>query len=158
MEILVPERPDGPPLATLRAGYARLRPLAWLAFLVIGLGVAFGGAIVGDEVAFAPLLAVLGLTGPIAITMGVRANHPGRRLPWQMIAACVALTTIGISILPATGPFAIVAQTVTGVGYVLGFWGFIILIRGRIPGGERGPFLDAAILAAQAALSATSPA
>ena len=32
-------------------------------------------------------------------------------------------------------------------GYLAGFAGFVILIRGRIPGGERGAFLDAAILA-----------
>ena len=133
-------------LPRLRAG-AQLHPRAWLGFLAVGLGLAFAGAIVGDEVLIQPLLTGLGLVAPVAVLVGIRSHHPTRPLPWQLIALCVLLTTIGIGMIPETGALLVVGQGMTALGYLAGFTGFVILIRGRIPGGERGAFLDAAILA-----------
>lgn len=131
----------------LRTGLARLRPRAWLVFLGGGLGLAVAGALIGDEKAFQPLLNAMGLAAAVAILAGVRMHHPARHLPWQLIALCTALTTIGIGMVPRTGDVAIVGQAMTGAGFVAGFSGFVMLMRGRIPGGERAAFLDAAILA-----------
>jgi diguanylate cyclase len=137
-----------PQFRALRNQLLRLSSRAWLAFLVVGLGLGIWGAVVGDEKAVQPLITVMGFAATAAIFIGVQIHHPARRLPWQLIAVCVLLTTIGIGILPKSDGVAIVGQTVTGIGYVAGFVGFVILIRGRVPGGDRGAYLDAAILAA----------
>lgn len=138
----------GTRFGALRDGLIRLRPRAWLAFLVAGLGLGVGGALVGDERAVQPLVTAMGLAATTAILVGVQINQPARRVPWQLIAICVLFTTIGIGILPKTGGLSLVGQALTGLGYVAGFVGFVILIRGRVPGGDRGAYLDAAILAA----------
>jgi diguanylate cyclase len=148
MGIYGPDAPVGPRFGALRAGWARMRPRAWLAFLIVGLGLAVAAALVGDERALQPWLTALGLGATIAILVGVRVHRPAQRLPWLLVALCVALTTIGIGIIPKTDGLALFGQALTGAGYVAGFAGFVMLMRGRIPGGERGAFLDAAIFAA----------
>ena len=142
------DMPVSPRFVPLRTGWAWLRPRAWLVFLTIGLGLAVAGAFTADEAVVQPWLTVLGLTGTAAILVGIHIHTPARSWPWYLVALCVAATTIGIGVLPQTGPLAPVGQVVTAVGYAAGFAGFVMLIRGRIPGGERGAFLDAAILAA----------
>jgi diguanylate cyclase (GGDEF)-like protein len=136
-----------PRFAAPRTGFARLRPPWWLLFLSGGLALAAIAGIVADEKVLLPLLNVMGLATSIAILAGVRMHHPARRMPWQLIALCTALTTIGMGMVPKTGDLAIVGTALTGAGFVTGFLGFVMLMRGRIPGGERAAFLDAAILA-----------
>jgi diguanylate cyclase (GGDEF)-like protein len=147
-----PKAPVEPRFAALRTGFARLRPRAWLAFLVGGLGLALAGALVGDEKALQPLVIAMGLAATAAILVGVRIHHPARHLPWQLVAVCTVLTTIGIGVIPKTGALGVLGQALTSAGYVAGFSGFVMLIRGRIPGGERAAFLDAAILASGTAV------
>ena len=137
---LRPERPEQSGRGTLRR--------AWLAFLGVGLGGALAGALAGDEQGFQPLLNALGLTATAAILFGVRLHRPPGSLPWHLIALCTLCTTVGIGILPRVGYVGGVAPLLAGIGYAAGFSGFVVLIRGRIPGGERGAYLDAAILAA----------
>jgi diguanylate cyclase (GGDEF)-like protein len=122
----------------------------WLPFLGGGLILAALGAIIGDEAAIQPVLTTLGLATAATILAGVRAHHPSRPLPWRLVAVCVAMSTIGIGLIPAD--LGSLAEIVTGLGYLAGFGGFLLLIRGRIPGGERGAFLDAAILASGTAI------
>jgi diguanylate cyclase len=140
--------PVSPRFVPLRTGRAWLRPRAWLLFLVGGLGLAVAGALAADEALVQPWLTFLGLSGTAAILVGIQIHRPARSWPWYLVALCVAATTIGIGVIPHTGWLAPVGQAITAVGYAAGFTGFVMLIRGRIPGGERGAFLDAAILAA----------
>jgi diguanylate cyclase (GGDEF)-like protein len=136
--------------ATLDAAMRRRtwpRSKAWLVFLVAGLAMAFVAAWSGDEEAFQPLVTILGLTTTVAIVAGIRAHRPMRPLPWRLVALCTLLTTIGGAVTYAIPALDAVGETLTAGGYVAGFVGFVILIRGRIPGGDRGAFLDAAILA-----------
>ncbi len=116
-------------------------------FLAVGLGLGVWGAIVGVEKTVQPLVTVMGFATTAAILVGVRVHHPVRRLPWQLVALCVLLSTIGIGILPKVSELAALAPTLTGAGYLAGFVGFVMLICGRVPGGDRGAYLDAAILA-----------
>ncbi len=148
MGTLGPNALTEPRFAGLRSGLLQLRPRAWLAFLIAGLGLGVAGALIGVEATVQPLVSGMGFAATAAILIGVQIHRPARRVPWHLIALCVLLTTIGIGVLPQTGLLGIVAQALTGVGYVAGFAGFVILIRGRVPGGERGAYLDAAILAA----------
>ncbi len=147
-----PTAPVEARVAALRTGLVRLSPRAWLAFLVGGLGLALVGALVGNEKALEPLVVAMGLAATAAILVGVRINHPARTLPWQLVAFCTLLTTIGIGVIPTTGALGVLGQGLTSAGYVAGFSGFVLLIRGRIPGGERAAFLDAAILASGTAV------
>ena len=121
---------------------------AWLVFLVAGLGVAGAAGLIADEHAIQPALTVSGLAVVLAILDGIRINRPARPWPWRLIALCTLLTTIGIGIVPATGETRHLGQAIAGAGYAAGFGGFLLLIRGRMPGGERSAILDAAILAA----------
>jgi diguanylate cyclase (GGDEF)-like protein len=134
------------PLAGLtRAALVRR---AWLIFLVVGLGIAVAAGLIADEHAIQPALTVSGLAAVLAILVGIRIQRPARPWPWRLIAGCTLLTTIGIGMVPATGETRLLGQALAGLGYAAGFGGFILLIRGRMPGGERSAFLDAAILAA----------
>ncbi|HEX7471903.1 MAG TPA: hypothetical protein VF323_02375, partial [Candidatus Limnocylindrales bacterium] len=128
-----------------RVGWLRAR--AWLVFLVVGLGLGFGGVLVGDEDALQPLMTGMGLGATLAILTGMRAHRPARRLPWQALGVSMAMTTIGGVCIAAPGWLGVFGQAMTGVGAVFGLVGFIVLVRGRIPGGDRAALLDAAILA-----------
>src|SRR4029453_19264893 len=93
------ELPAETRFGSLRTGLASLRPRAWLIFLIVGLGLASAGALIGDEDVLPPSLAVLGLSGPAAILAGIQIYQPSRRWPWQLVAICVAATTIGIGVI-----------------------------------------------------------
>jgi diguanylate cyclase (GGDEF)-like protein len=125
---------------------------AWLLFLAGGLALGGIAAIVGDESEANVPLDAMGLLTVATIFVGLRLNRPSRTTPWRLLAVCTLFTTIGMGVLPQTGEFAVVAQTVTGVGYVAAVIGFVLLIRGRIPGGDSGAFLDAAIVTAGVAV------
>ena len=120
---------------------------AWLIFLIAGLGVAGGAALIGDEHAIQPALAVSGLAGVLAILAGIRINRPARPAPWLLLAGCTFLTTAGNVVVQWGGDTAVAGQLLTAVGSFAGFIGFVMLVRGRIPGGDRPALLDAAILA-----------
>jgi diguanylate cyclase len=141
------QAPVGPGLALPLRGSDRRWARAWLLFLIGGLGLAIACALLGDERAVQPLLTALGLTATVAILAGVRINRPASSLPWHLVALCTLLTTVGIGVMPRTGNLGVLGEVLTAVGYAAGFAGFVLLIRGRIPGGERAAFLDAAILA-----------
>ena len=124
------------------------RRWAWLVFLAGGLGVAVLAAVVDDEAALAPALTVMGVLSAGAILLGVRVNGPRHRLPWLLLAACTALTTAGVVLIPWAGDAGLLGEILTGIGALAGFAGFGLLVRGRIPGGDRAALLDASILAA----------
>jgi diguanylate cyclase len=147
MALLGPTMPAEPRFAMLQHGLAWLRLRAWLVYMTVGLGIGVGAAIVGIESVAQPFVTVMGFAATGAILIGVRIHHPPRPRPWQLIAVCVLFSTVGIGIIPKLGFLTYVGQGLTGVGYVVGFVGFATLIRGRVPGGERGAYLDAAILA-----------
>ena len=121
---------------------------SWLIFLIGGFGIAGGAGLIADEHAIQPALTASGLAAVLAILAGIRIHRPARPWPWRLIALCTLLTTIGIGIVPATGETRLLGQAIAGAGYAAGFGGFLLLIRGRMPGGERSAFVDAAILAA----------
>jgi diguanylate cyclase (GGDEF)-like protein len=64
-----------------------------------------------------------------------------------LLAVCTGLTTIGGGIIAIAGKDAVIGQALAVVGSLAGLVGFVMLIRGRIPGGDRAALLDAAILA-----------
>ena len=72
-----------------------------------------------------------------AILLGVHLNRPARRLPWLLLALTMFLSTIGAMFDVAGEGLAFPSQVLTGIGSMFGVVGLAILIRGRIPGGDR---------------------
>ena len=141
------------PRATpLPDGLARLSPIAWLAFLAGGLTLAIVAAITGDAPAAQPWLTAFGFATTVAILIGVHLHQPKHRVQWLLLAACDFLTTIGVALAASPGGLANVGPGLTGVGSALGFVGFGLLARGRIPSGDRAALLDAAIVATGAGI------
>ena len=135
------------PRASMGPGLVRLRRSGWLIFLVVGLGAALLGGFNGDERTVRPLLTLLGLAATAAVLIGAHQHRPAKLLPWRLLAGCTLATTVGGVLVPMAGGLAVFGQLSTVGGSVAGMAGFIMLIRGRIPGGDRAAFLDAAILA-----------
>jgi hypothetical protein len=141
------------PRATpLPDGLVRLSPIAWLVFLAGGLTLAILAAIVGDATAAQPWLSAFGFATTAAILIGVHLHQPTHRVQWLLLAACDFLTTVGVAIAASPGGLANVGQGLTGVGSALGFVGFGLLARGRIPSGDRAALRDTAIVATGAGI------
>jgi diguanylate cyclase (GGDEF)-like protein len=146
MVIQALDAPLVPVLQAPRTGATRLRGEPWAVFLAVGLGLALVAA-VADADAVKLLQVALGSSVSLAILIGVWMHHPARRWPWQLLAACMALTTVGEIVIPADGGLAVFGTLLATLGGVIGVIGFAMLIRGRIPGGDRAALLDAAIFA-----------
>jgi diguanylate cyclase (GGDEF)-like protein len=137
------EHPSVSPLiAAMRPG-----PRTWLYFLAGGLALATFGALVGDERAVSPVLVLMGMATGAAVLIGVRMNRPARALPWRLLAICTLISTLGIPLLQVPGLVSILGQAMAVGAALLGYSGFILIVRGRIPGGDRAAILDAAIIA-----------
>src|SRR5664279_2444887 len=135
------------------AGQAEVAPLrlgAWIGFLAVGIGLALLAAIVGNAAQVQPWLTAFGLATTAAILAGVRLHRPSNQLPWLLLAGCDFVTTIGLVFTASPGTLGALGQAVTGIGSLVGFIGFGLLVRSRIPGGDRAALLDAAIVAAGA--------
>ena len=142
-----PKEPVEPRYPAIRTGLALLRPRAWLVFLIGGLGLAIAGLLIRDELALLLPLTAVGLLTTVAIEVGIRMHRPARRLPWHLLAVSILITTIAATFDTETGQLGFLSQSMTGVGSLAGIVGLAILVRGRIPGGDRTALLDAAILA-----------
>ena len=143
-----PSTPVETPVIAQTSQSTSLRPRAWLAFVGFGLGMTLVGAIVADSSLLQTMpLTLMGLATVMAILVGVRRNNPARRWPWLLLAGCTLLSSVGGPFISIDGPVGVVAQAMTIAGAAFGFLGFIMLIRRRIPGGDRAALLDAAILA-----------
>ena len=128
-----------------RTTAARLRPPVWLLVLVAGMALALAALAIGNIRATDPLLVATGLAVAAAILIGLRIHKPARQLPWLLLAVSTAITTVAGPFMDTVGIVGLVAATFTMIGSVVGVIGFAALIRGRIPGGDRGALLDAAI-------------
>lgn len=137
-------------LPNVEIGFTGVRRWLWPAFLVVGLIVAVAAARTNDDAAIQPAVNAAGFATAAATVFGVWLHRPARRLPWLLVAASALITTVAMGVLPRTTVAAEVAELLLGIGYLTGFWGYLLLVRGRMPGGDRGAFLDAAIIAAGA--------
>lgn len=99
---------------------------------------------------------VFGVFAMVVILVGVHRRRPARPGAWRLIAIALALLAIADitwAFLALSGE-AVPYPSVADFGYLAGYAALIAgtvgLIRGRVPGGDRTPIIDAAILAAGA--------
>ncbi len=98
-----------------------------------------------------------GMAAPIAVLIGVIRYRPTDVRPWIILAAGLALTTLGdwTWLVLAELGFESVPSPADGLyltGLVLIGAAVMLLVRGRIPGGDRAGIIDALIVAIGAAL------
>ncbi len=98
-----------------------------------------------------------GMAAPIAVIIGVLRYRPPDPRPWFVLAAGLALTTIGdwtwlLMAQVGVESFPSVADALYLIGLVLIGLALLALVRGRIPGGDRAGIIDALIVAIGAAL------
>ncbi|MEU6624300.1 aminotransferase class I/II-fold pyridoxal phosphate-dependent enzyme [Streptomyces litmocidini] len=105
------------------------------------------------------LWALIGLSGVVAILVGVRRNRPSRRWPWLVLAAANLTFVSGDTAYNAleaffgqTRPFPSVADALYLVTYPLFAIGLYGFIRYRAVGRDLGVLLDALILTSGLAL------
>jgi diguanylate cyclase (GGDEF)-like protein len=100
---------------------------------------------------------VPGMVAPVAILAGTLIHRPEDRRPWIILAVGQTLTVLGDwtwVLLERMGiePFPSVADTLYLSGTALTALAIILLVRGRIPGGDRAGLIDALVVAVGAGL------
>jgi len=103
-----------------------------------------------------------GLIGMGAVLAVVRWQRPARIGSWRLIALALALLSAGditYSVLAIGGEvsYPSLSDVAYLVGYVALILGVVGLFRGRVVGGDRTAFIDAAILSAGPARCSGSP-
>jgi diguanylate cyclase len=148
------------PIATNAAPESRLRamtaPPAWVVLLMsipflAGFYLLLPPSGLPRTIAY-PLY---GIVATVAILLGVHRQRPTRPGSWRLIAVSLALLSLGDIVYSVM--FAAAGDTISYpspadvaylAGYVILIAGIAGLIRGRVPGGDRTPIIDAAILSA----------
>ena len=124
------------------------------AYLLLGL-LAIGGYFLLPAGAFKDSFYynAVGLSGVVAIVLGVRKYRPDRALPWYLFAGGQLLLVVGdveFSVYEhvlKTSPFPSVADGFYLSGYPLLAVGLLLLIRSRSPGSDWASLIDASIIA-----------
>ncbi|MDQ6698293.1 MAG: aminotransferase class I/II-fold pyridoxal phosphate-dependent enzyme [Actinomycetota bacterium] len=107
---------------------------------------------------------LLGWSASAAVVVGAFRNRPGRRLPWLLIAAALALFVSGdmtydflTEVLHQRDPFPSAADVFYLATYPLFACGLLALLRARHPGRNLGSLLDPLIVAASCAIFVMEP-
>ncbi|MDP9468829.1 MAG: EAL domain-containing protein, partial [Chloroflexota bacterium] len=126
---------------------------AWKAWLVVGLGMVAGYFALPTVDLQDLLYQVPGMLAAVVVVTGVYVQRPADRRPWLVLAVGMALSSTGdwtwviLDRVYGVEPFPSVADVfyLTGMGLVA--VALLWLVRGRVPGGDRGGLLDALIVA-----------
>ena len=101
-----------------------------------------------------PLFNIIGLTGALAIVVGVRVHKPAQRLPWLLVALGQTLFVGGDVItynyhrfFGTEAPFPSYGDALYLAVYPFLVIGILLLIRRRNPGGDRTGLIDSLIVA-----------
>ena len=135
-------------------------PNAWRVYLAVGLAaIAVYFWLPGSVQAV--WYDLFGASAVAAILIGVRRHRPARARPWHTAAGGLLLLVVGDVILNAYEsvlhvplPFPSVADGFFLVGNLTVAIGLVLLIRSRVPGGDTGSLIDAAIVASGAGVLA----
>jgi diguanylate cyclase (GGDEF)-like protein len=131
---------------------ASLRDEAWKIFLVLGLAMTAGYFLLPSVLLQDLGYQVPGMLATLAVVAGILIHRPADRRPWVALAAGLALSTAGdwtwviLDRVYGLEPFPSVADVfyLGGMGLVAA--AVLLLVRGRVPGGDRSGVLDALIV------------
>jgi diguanylate cyclase (GGDEF)-like protein len=143
-------------LATKRRRGLSLRAVLaselWKAFLVAGVAMTLGyflfPSVLMQDVGYQ----VPGMLAVVAVLAGVMIHRPTDRRPWVALAAGLTLTTAGdwtwviLERVYGLDPFPSIADTFYLGGMGLIVVAVLLLVRGRVPGGDRAGVVDALIV------------
>jgi diguanylate cyclase (GGDEF)-like protein len=139
-------------LITLRSAFS-----AWIVLLAaIPFMAAFYLLLPMEGPAHAIAYPVFGLFAMVTILIGAHRQRAARPGAWRLIAVALALLAVAdvTYAMLAVGGGAVPYPSIADYGYLAGYVALIAgtvgLIRGRAPGGDRTPIIDASILAAGA--------
>jgi diguanylate cyclase len=126
---------------------------AWRRFLAIGLVMALGYFALPSQDAQNIAYQVPETLAILAVLGGIYLHRPTNPRPWLLLAAGLTLSTIGdwIWVILSMGyglePFPSIADAFYLGGQGLIVVGLLILLRGRVPGGDRSALLDSLVIA-----------
>jgi PAS domain S-box-containing protein len=130
-----------------------MRRFLWLIYLLIGLAMLATYLFVPGGRA-GPLFNAVGLSGAVAILIGVRVHEPAQRLPWLLVAVGQTLFVGGDVItynyhrfFGTEPPFPSIGDALYLAVYPFLVAGILLLIRRRSPGGDRTSLIDSLIVA-----------
>jgi hypothetical protein len=132
----------------------RARPTdwQWKAFLAVGVAMAIGYFLLPSQGVQNVAYQIPGSLAAVAVLAGIVLHKPADRRPWLLLAGGLLLTTAGdwtwvILDLYGQDPFPSVADVFYLGGLALIVGSLLLLVRGRVPGGDRASVLDALIVA-----------
>src|SRR5205085_1038567 len=147
--------PD-PPSLMRRHGAADRRHMKarlWLVYAAAGVAMLLVYLFVPGA-RLGPLFNIIGLTGALAIVVGVRVHKPAQRLPWLLVALGQTLFVGGDVItynyhrfFGTEAPFPSYGDALYLAVYPFLVIGILLLIRRRNPGGDRTGLIDSLIVA-----------
>ena len=159
-EIREPRRARDASPIKLPARLAGLRVSAWKGMLAIGAVMTVGYFALPSQDAQNVAYQVPETIAVLAVLAGIYLHRPANPRPWVLLAAGLALTTVGdwtwvvLSMGYGVDPFPSVADAFYLGGQALIVVALLLLVRGRLPGGDRSGLLDALIVSVGFALLA----
>ena len=129
------------------------RVKVWQLYLVVG-GVATAlYSLVPPFAGSGPLINLLGLSGVVAVIVGIRLNRPESRLPWWLFAFGLFLFWLGDvytysypKLFHADVPFPSAGDAVYLMVYPALMAGLLLLVKRRNPEGDRAGLIDSLIM------------
>ncbi len=137
--------------ASARVPWRRLS--VWQLYLLFGALVTALYTLVPPFQGYGPIMNLLGLSGVVAVIVGMRRNRPGYPLPWLLFAVGLFLFWVGdlytYSYPQLTGavvPFPSFGDAVYLTVYPALMAGLLLLIRKRNPERDRAGLIDSLIM------------
>jgi diguanylate cyclase len=131
---------------------ARVSDWQWKAFLAIGVAMAIGYFLLPGQAAQNIAYQIPESLAAVAVLAGIVIHKPADRRPWFLLAGGLILTTTGdwtwvVLDLYGQTLFPSIADIfyLAGMGLIVA--SMLLLVRGRVPGGDRAGVLDALIVA-----------
>ena len=129
------------------------RPSLWQCYLAGGAVVTALYALVPPFKGNGPVINLLGLSGVIAVVVGIRRNRPKSRWPWRLFALGLFLFWVGDvytysypRLFHVTVPFPSFGDAVYLTVYPALMAGLLLLVRRRNPERDRAGLIDSLIM------------
>ena len=141
----------GPPRPMLAV--RRMSPRTWKLYVALGVVLAVLYGVLSPATSKLVIWPIIGWSSVIAICFGARRNHPDARGPWYLIAAGLALFSVGDDLYSvrnyvqhAAALFPSYIDFVYLAVYPVLVVGLAVMVRRRTSGRDRASVIDACII------------